>query len=372
MHIQKPTIILNPEIVRRNIARMAAKAKHSGVAFRPHFKTHQSAEIGAWFKDAGVTAITVSSVSMARYFAAAGWRDITIAFPVNWLEINAINALAAQIDLHLVLESTETARFLQENLQHPVKIWLKIDSGYGRTGIVWEHTAQLIQVAQAVQAADKLILRGLLTHSGQTYRVQNNPAEIQAMYAEVLARMQHVKYLLAENNLPDLKISIGDTPSCSVVADFGGVDEIRPGNFVFYDMTQVRIGACTIDDVGVAVACPVVAKHPERNVIIIYGGAVHLSKDYDVLPDGTPYFGRVALPTEHGWSAPLPDTYVKSLSQEHGILHTTPEILARINIGDVVTILPIHSCLTVDMLKRYQTPEGMMIDMLPSIHSDLL
>ena len=71
--IQTPTLILNEAIVRRNIARMADKARRSGVRFRPHFKSHQSAAIGAWFREAGTTAITVSSVRMATYFADHGW-----------------------------------------------------------------------------------------------------------------------------------------------------------------------------------------------------------------------------------------------------------------------------------------------------------
>jgi D-serine deaminase-like pyridoxal phosphate-dependent protein len=368
MNIQKPTIILNPAVVRSNIARMAAKARQNSVMFRPHFKTHQSAQIGDWFKDEGITAITVSSVSMAQYFAAQGWRDITIAFPVNWLEIDAINALAAQINLHLVLESAETAQFLQEKLHHPVNIWLEIDSGYGRTGIVWDNTSLLLAVAKSVQAANHLTLQGLLTHSGQTYRIQNNPSEIQAIYDSVLEKMQYVKKLLAENGVAHLKISIGDTPTCAILENFAGIDEMRPGNFVFFDMTQVRIGACQVEDVGVAVACPVVAKHPDRNVLVIYGGAVHLSRDYDALPDGTLYYGRVALPTANGWSAALPETYVKSISQEHGVIQTTSDIVAKINVGDVVYILPIHSCLTVDMLKRYQTPDGAVLTMMPGIY----
>ena len=74
----KPTLFVNKQIALRNIQRMAAKAKQSNVRFRPHFKTHQSVDIGEWFRKFCVTAITVSSVEMAAYFAANGWADITI------------------------------------------------------------------------------------------------------------------------------------------------------------------------------------------------------------------------------------------------------------------------------------------------------
>jgi D-serine deaminase-like pyridoxal phosphate-dependent protein len=84
--IQKPTLLLSRQRAMANIEKMAQKALHSGVRFRPHFKTHQSAQVGEWFREFGVEAITVSSVEMALYFAQHGWRDITIAFPVNLLD----------------------------------------------------------------------------------------------------------------------------------------------------------------------------------------------------------------------------------------------------------------------------------------------
>ena len=85
--IKKPTLLLNANQTRKNIQWMVQKAGAEDIRLRPHFKTHQSAVIGEWFREAGVTAITVSSVDMAAYFADHGWKDITIAFP--------------QVDVHL-------------------------------------------------------------------------------------------------------------------------------------------------------------------------------------------------------------------------------------------------------------------------------
>ncbi len=86
---------------------MALKARRHNVTLRPHFKTHQSAEIGSWFRDFGINSIAVSSVEMANYFAKNGWDDITIAFPVNILETDKINKLAGNISLNLLVEFDE-------------------------------------------------------------------------------------------------------------------------------------------------------------------------------------------------------------------------------------------------------------------------
>ena len=96
VEITGPTLLVNKEICLRNIEKMAMLAKQHRMKFRPHFKTHQSAKIGEWFKLFGVEAITVSSVKMAEYFANNGWKDITIAFPVNLLEIKDMNHITGQ------------------------------------------------------------------------------------------------------------------------------------------------------------------------------------------------------------------------------------------------------------------------------------
>ncbi|MEM7347597.1 MAG: alanine racemase [Chloroflexota bacterium] len=354
--ITKPTLLLHQDRVRRNIERMARKAKNSQVRFRPHFKTHLSADVGAWFRDYGVEAITVSSLEMAIYFAEHGWQDITVAFPVNILEIETINQLASQIQLNLLVESVETVDFLAKNISASLNIWLKIDTGYGRTGLVWSEDPAIVAVAEKIMASPNLSIQGVLTHSGHSYGARS-AAEIQAIYEETVSRLSAVRATLQDTGLMSVELSIGDTPCCSVVEDLSGVDEIRPGNFVFYDVTQLHIGSCLEEDIGVAVACPVVAKHPERNTIVLYGGAVHHSKEF-LEEDGKRNFGYVAPLTADGWGSRFPNAYVSGLSQEHGLISVDNEMFAQINVGDVLAILPIHSCLTANLMRSYLTVSG--------------
>jgi len=359
--ISKPTLLLDETITRRNIARMAAKARHSGVRFRPHFKTHQSAEIGEWFREEGVTAITVSSVDMALYFAQHGWDDILIAFPVNLRQLNEINQLAGQVGLHLLLESAEAAERLSAGLHHDVHVWLKIDVGYHRTGLDWQDRATVTAVAQTVHNLPRLQLAGLLTHAGYGYK-EGGPAEAQAVYRQMVTRMNAVRDSLRAAGL-ETAVSIGDTPTGSLVDTFEGVDEIRPGNFVFYDVMQVEIGACQPEDIAVAVACPIVAKHPSRREIVVYGGAIHLSKERLVTRDGQVNYGRIALPSASGWQILPPESCVKTMSQEHGIIRADEALFTQAQIGDLLLILPVHSCLTANLLKRYLTQDGRWIEM---------
>ena len=138
------------------------------------------------------------------------------------------------------------------------------------------------------------------------------------------------------------------------------MDEISPGNFVFYDAAQYLLGSCAWEDVAVAVACPVAALHPERQDVVIYGGAIHLSKDFMDF-EGHPAYGLAALPEGDRWGSPIKGAFVRSLSQEHGIVHVPQPAFDKVRVGDLLFVIPAHSCLTVTALGRYRTLSGEII-----------
>ncbi|MEZ5040815.1 MAG: alanine racemase [Saprospiraceae bacterium] len=361
--ITEPTLLLDEQKCRHNIRSMAEKAKKAGLIFRPHFKTHQSQEIGRWFREVGVTKITVSSLRMAEYFAADGWKDITVAFPVNVREMERINRLAAQIQLHLLVENVESLDYLKTGLQHTVGVFIKVDIGYHRTGISPDDHAAITQLLKAMTSSDKFHFLGFLGHAGHSYKARGKAA-IRQVHQQSLKAILPLKERY-QDSFPELILSIGDTPTCSQEDTFEGADEIRPGNFVFYDLAQWRIGACRLDQIAVAMACPVVAKHPEQAKMVIYGGGVHFAKDQSILLDGqTPFFGHLVETTEQGWRLPNGRNYLSSLSQEHGILTVEPSVMEKYQVGDIVTILPIHACMTANEMKEYLTLKGRWITRL--------
>lgn len=355
----RPTLLVDETRARQNIARMAEKAQRSGVRFRPHFKTHQSHHVGRWFRDYGVESITVSSVDMAWYFAKDGWRDITIAFPVNLRQLREINRLARKVRLGLLVESTKSVWILREQLKATADVWIKVDVGYGRTGINWDDAGRLTTLAEEVERSKNLRLRGLLTHAGHSYSATGRK-EIVEIYQESVARLSSARQRLHAVGFTELELSVGDTPTCSAVDNFGGVNEIRPGNFVFYDATQLHLGSCSEHDIAVAVVCPVVARHEERDELVLYGGAVHLSKD--ALHDGQrTVYGLVALPVDNGWGPLVPNAYVARISQEHGIVKAEAHLVRKVQPGDVLMIIPVHACLTVAQMREYLTTRGKTI-----------
>lgn len=348
--IIKPTLLLDEKKCRRNIRKVYNKAVNKSLIFRPHFKTHQSLEIGSWYKELGVNKITVSSLEMADYFSSQ-WNDITVAFPVNILEIELINSLAKRIQLNLMVESIEAAIFLMSHLQYNIGVFIKIDVGYKRVGIDPSNREEIDAIITLLESSDKIIFKGFLAHAGHTYdcRSKQEILRVHKKSVEILRNLKD-QYQL---RYPHIINSYGDTPSCSVAEDFEGIDEIRPGNFVFYDLAQVQIGSTDISNIAVAMVCPIVSMNKHRNEIVIYGGGVHFSKDN--LQDEVygKIYGKVVNKNEIGWKDELTGAYLKKLSQEHGIVSMPEHLINDYSIGDTLVILPVHSCMTGNEMKSY-------------------
>lgn len=362
--IERPTLLLDRQKCIQNIDRLIVKAKKSNVLLRPHFKTHQSHEIGSWFKERGVTCCTVSSLKMAQYFYEDGWDDITVAFPLNYLEADQINTIGSKIKLKLMVSVPGVLPQLLKKLKSKVGIYIEIDTGYHRTGFSPSDDHSIESVINEIEASPLLQLDGLLSHAGHTYKCSSKSA-VEKIYLEEVRILNDLRNKY-RSRYPDLKLSIGDTPSVSRVDDFSEVDELRAGNLVFYDLTQTKIGSCSLDQIAIALACPVVATYPQRKEIIIYGGGVHFSKDFIETEEGTICYGSVVTLNNNGWKLPPTKMFVKALSQEHGTVHASEERINQIRPGDLLGVLPVHSCLMADAMGGYVTLEGERISRLIS------
>lgn len=357
--IHKPTLVVNQERVKQNIRRMQEKAQKSGVQFRPHFKTHQSAKVGEWYREAGVEKITVSSVKMGMYFASNGWKDITIAFPVNLRELSDIDDLAGRVHLNLLLLSEEVAETVNNGLKHQVDVWIKVDVGYGRTGIPWEEDERIYRLAKRIESLSHLNFRGLLTHAGQSYHMEDRD-ERARLFKSVAEGMGRLRDKLRQKGLEDCLISVGDTPTTTAAEDFSGVDEVRPGNFVYFDAQQYHLGVCREEELGAVVACPVVSVHPKRGEVVLYGGAIHLSKQTEEHPaiPGQKMHGYLVTAEASGWGKIRNENFVRAVSQEHGIAKVGFPLIDQLKPGDLVCVVPVHICLSVDLLDTAITTDS--------------
>jgi D-serine deaminase-like pyridoxal phosphate-dependent protein len=355
MNIKKPTFVIDKSKTIQKIKALNDKFKALNIDFRPHFKTHNSIEVGSWFLRLGIEKITVSSVGMAEKFVKAGWQDILIAFPVNVLEIDAINYISERCNLTLLIDNVETAFFLEKHLKQKCNVYVEIDTGKGRSGRSLDHPGYLEQIGKYLQKCNDLEFLGILTHSGHSYEAKSKE-EIISINHISLAQMRAARALF-EKYFDSCRISYGDTPTAYLADIFPGADEIRPGVFVFFDLMMWKLGVCKIDEISAYVVAPICGIYPERNQhnLLIYSGAVHLSKE-SIKINGKEIYGKIVKLDHQGAISQSQfdeDIYITQLSQEHAMCDLPKKLLNEFKPGDLLGILPVHACLTANILDRY-------------------
>jgi D-serine deaminase-like pyridoxal phosphate-dependent protein len=351
-HLSTPAFLVDRQVVQRNCDGMRAKAMASKVAFRPHVKTHKTIEIGLMQHGQARGPVTVSTLAEAEAFADAGFRDITYAVPIAPAKLQRAQELAARIDrLNLLIDSEEAFRAMESMEGGPSDVFLKIDCGYHRAGVD-PSSPDSLRLALTMARSSRVTFRGLLTHAGHSYHARHLD-EVRSLAAEETACLTRFRSLLETEGVRDLVRSVGSTPTASVVDRFTGCDEVRPGNYVFYDAFQSTLGSCTVHDAAVSVLTTVVGSYPERHALIVDAGALALSKDTG--PDHIePRFGYGLVCDAN--LRPLP-MRVAALSQEHGRI----EALDTVPVGTRLRIIPNHSCLTAAMFESYHVIEGRQV-----------
>ena len=349
MNIPTPAFLVDRSIVEQNCARMRAKAQASAVSFRPHVKTHKVIEIARMQHGGGVGPITVSTMAEAEFFADAGFRDITYAVPIAPEKLPRAAALAARIErLNILIDSQPALRAVEEfSGAHGVifDVFLKVDCGYHRAGVDPDDPDSA-RLAIAISRSPAIHFQGLLTHAGHSYNARDTE-EIRRIAAEEILSLTRFRALIG---LDDAIRSIGSTPTTSVVDTFSDTDEVRRGNYVFFDAFQATLGSCSMKDVAISVLATVVGSYPARGEAIIDAGALALSKD--VSPEHLHANFGYGIVCDVSLN-PLPARLV-SLSQEHGKVR----MAAPPPVGTRVRIIPNHSCLTAAMYERYHVIDG--------------
>lgn len=355
--IRTPAFVVDREIAKANCDRMRAKALIAGVVFRPHVKTHKTVEGARLQHGESDGPITVSTLAEAEFFANAGFDDITWAVPVAPSKLDRCLAIAKRGRFLLLVDHPSAVAALAEfsaSNRIDLDVMLKVDCGYHRAGVDPD-APESVALALSIARAPRLRLRGLLTHAGHSYGARD-AGEITRIALEESGAVRRLASALESEGIAGLVRSVGSTPTMSV-APIEGVDEVRPGNYVFYDAFQAAIGACRLSDCAAFVVTTVIGSSESRGECLVDAGALALSKDPGPV-HVDPAFGFGVVCRADG--VPLPARLV-SLSQEHGIVRWKDRSL-RVAIGDRLRIVPNHSCLTAALFDRYHVVAGGRIE----------
>ena len=357
-----PSLLLDVARVKQNAERMSDIARRNNVRLRPHIKTHKCIEVARIQTEGHDGAITVSTLEEARAFAKHGFRDITYAVPIEKGKFaDAIAIKRAGVKLNLLTDDAKTVEELNKAAGdggEKFDVFVKIDCGTHRVGVESD-SPQAIEIPRKISDTKNLNFAGILTHAGHSYDVKTKE-EILTIARHERDSMVELADRLRGNGIEVSCVSIGSTPTMTHVDHLDGVDEIRPGNYIFFDGYQATLGSCTFDDTALTVLAAVIHLDAKRRKLVIDAGGIALSKDRGPTHlDAACGYGHVLDLEGHETGM-----RVTGLSQEHGEIHAEDdETFSRFKVGDRLRILANHSCLTAAQHSHYNIIEdGVIVD----------
>lgn len=356
-HSKTPSLLLDIDRVGRNVERMSGIARRKNVRLRPHIKTHKCIEVARIQTDGHDGAITVSTLAEARAFADHGFSDITYAVPIERGKFDeAVEIVRKGTKLNLITDDLETSRQLDEAAKKAgvtIDVFLKVDCGYHRCGVE-PHTPEAIEIPRLISDSKNLNFAGILTHAGHSYNAESREGVLEIARTE-RDSMVGLAARLRSQSIEVPTVSIGSTPSITHIGHLEGIDEIRPGNYIFFDAFQATLGSCEFEDTALTVLSAVVHRDEARRNIVIDAGAIALSKDRGAVDiDPSCGYGRVLDLDGNDTGA-----RIESMSQEHGKFHVADDAtFERLKVGERVRVLANHSCLTAAQHSHYNVVEN--------------
>lgn len=348
--VTTPALVLDADVLARNVSRMGEVSQSGGFALRPHAKTHKCAQIADLQLRAGARGLSVATVSEAEAFARVGVNDLFIAYPV-WLDkdkAQRMRRLADEVSLRVGVESAEGARRLGYGVRgsaRPVEVLIEIDCGNHRTGVSPHAVGE---VAEAAAQAGLHVI-GAFTFPGHGYGHDARARERAARDEE--RALNEAAHRLEHLGLDVRVLSGGSTPTVGHWRP-GTVNELRPGIYVFNDATQLAVGSCGVQDLALVAAATVISVPAPGRIVLDVGSKVLGS-------DRSPWV------TGYGYLLQFPQATITGLWEHHAVVHL-PDGVRTPHLGSVVGVVPNHVCTPVNLADELLVVQhGEVIDRWP-------
>lgn len=326
--ISTPMPVIDEDRLAANILRAQSYLDGHGKAFRPHIKTHKIPAIARQQLQAGAVGINCQKVSEAEVFVDAGFDDILITYNIlGAAKLARLKALNARIGrLSVVADSVVTIAGLTGTFdaEKPLSVLVECDTGGKRCGVQTPEAA--LALAEKIDAAPGLIFKGILT-----YPAPGGAEKVESFIRETMA-------LLAAKGIECPVRSSGGSPDFYAAHLVPSATEHRAGTYVYNDRSMLRAGHCTAGDLAMHVLATVVSK-PTADRAVLDCGSKALTSDLLGFSD----YGLV-----EGYEG----AKILSLSEEHAVVDLSGCVSGRPEIGDVVRVLPNHTCVVSNLFDR--------------------
>ena len=347
--LDTPALLIDLDVMERNLRRVAEYAAAHGLRLRPHTKTHKIPALGRRQLELGAAGLTVAKVGEAEVMLGAGPGDLLLAYPVvGARKLERLGQIARKLRLTVALDSLDVARPLSEVAASQgveIGVLAEADVGLGRVGVAPDE--DLVELARHLQRLPGLVFEGVAFYPGHIKRLDEDGRRAWARLRETLAGMLAS---LRRAGISPRIVSGGSTPTLFESQTLAGLNEIRPGTYIFNDRNTVLSGACSWEDCAATVLTTVVST-ARPGQIIIDGGSKTFSSDR-VVHAGEDGFGRILE---------APEAVFWNMNEEHGYINVTA-CRQDFRVGDRLRVIPNHVCVAVNLHERVYGVRGDLVE----------
>jgi D-serine deaminase-like pyridoxal phosphate-dependent protein len=366
--IPTPAVLIDQPRVYANIDRMQEAADRRGIRMRPHAKTHKSPVIARWQIDRGAIGICCAKLGEAEVFADAGFTDIRLPYPINPANASRVLALLERTTLSFIVDHLGVAHGWSEVMTRAgrtVDVLVKVDVGFHRCGIDPD-PARALPFIKEVASLPGLQLKGLLSHAGQAYHAASED-QLRSIAEAEAHTLQQLALLARAQGVQIDELSAGATPTARFSLQQDWITEYRAGNYVYFDRTQVGLGAATFADCALTVLATVVSQ-PAPDRLVLDCGSKTLSSDaargFSPLPGHGLVLHSPAGEAD-GASSIAHDLVIERLSEEHAVVRVTSESTTLVP-GARVRVIPNHACVVSNLVDQaWLTDRGQLLGPMP-------
>jgi D-serine deaminase-like pyridoxal phosphate-dependent protein len=334
--LETPAVVVDIDVMERNLSHVADYCRTHQLLLRPHTKTHKIPELAKRQIASGATGITVAKLGEAEVMLDAGIDDILIAYPIVGPEKTAhLARIAERAKVSVSVDSIDAASGISEAATRQgtkIGILIEMDVGFERCGL--SHERDLVNLADQITALPALEFKGLMFFPGH-FSVE--PDERVKLRTHVNDFLERTIAAFEKGGVPLSIVSGGSTPTAYEGGYFYGVNEVRPGTYIFNDRNTVAVSAASLSDCALSVVVTVVSTAVPGHAVVD-GGSKTFSYDRFQGGDGRG-FGIVKED---------PAAEVERFSEEHGHLNVSRSERSY-RVGDRLSIIPNHVCTTVNM-----------------------
>jgi len=332
--IDTPALVVDLDPLERNLDLMANAARGSGVALRPHAKSHKCPDIALLQEERGAAGICCQKVGEAEAFVAAGIRDVLITNEIVGPEKQQrLARLAQRAAIGVLADDAASVLHLGAAARAAgvaIDVLVEVDVGALRCGVL--PGAPALAIAQTIARTPGLSFRGIHAYHGAAQHLRA-PAERKAAIARAAAFAQETKTMIEGAGIECGTVTGAGTGTWQHERDSGVYTEIQPGSYIFMDADYHR-NALAPDE-----------HHFEQSLYVLTAVMSTPARDRAIVDAGLKAFAFDSGPPLVYGVRGL--DYVKA-SDEHGVLAVAIDAAPPM-LGDRVWLIPGHCDPTVNL-----------------------